>query len=135
MNTEKSLGTVLTETKEEMKEFIETRLHLLRSEVTEKLRTWKYSVPLLLLGAGLLLLGWMVLTFALVALIRAWFLPSPYAWLWAGLIVSAAYLIAGGAVGWFAYSELQATGLAPSRTLQVLKQDQIWLQNETRTAA
>lgn len=134
MNTEKSLATVLGETKEEIKEFIETRLQLLLSEVTEKLRIWKYSVPLLLLAAGLLLIGWVVLTFGLVALVRTWFLPSPYAWLWAGLIISALYLIAGGIVGWFAYTELIATGIAPKRTLQVLKQDQVWLQNETRTA-
>ena len=134
MNTEKSLGTVLTETKEEMKEFIETRLQLLHSEIAEKIRTWKYSIPLLLLASALLLAGWMVLTFAFVVVVRALFLPSPYAWFWAGLIVAVIYLIAGGAVGWFAYTELRATGLAPTRTLQVLKQDQVWLQNETRAA-
>jgi uncharacterized membrane protein YqjE len=133
MNTEKSLGAVLIETKEEIKEFIETRLQILRSEITEKLRIWKYSIPLLLLAAGVLLIGWMVLTFAIVAVIRAWFLPSEYAWFWAGLIVAAIYLIAGGAVGWFAYSELADTGVAPKRTLKVLKQDQVWVQNETRS--
>jgi uncharacterized membrane protein YqjE len=134
MNSEKSLVTVLAETKEEIKEFIQTRMELLRSEVAEKLRIWKYSVPLLLLAGGLLLIGAVVLTFALVALIRAWFLPSQYAWLWAGLIVAAIYLITGLAVGWFAYGELLGTGLAPKRTLEVLKQDQAWVQNETRVA-
>lgn len=134
MNHEKSLGIVLTEAKEELKEFLETRLRLLRSEISEKIRTWKYSVPLLLLAGALLLAGWMVLTFAFVTLLHAWFLPGPYAWFWAGLIVAVVYLIAGGAVGWFAYSELKATGLAPKRTLEVLKQDQVWLQNETRAA-
>jgi uncharacterized membrane protein YqjE len=134
MNTEKSLGTVLTETKEEMKDFIETRLQLLRSEISEKLRTWKYSVPLLLLAAGLLLIGWLTLTFTFIALIRAAFLPSPYAWVWASLIVAGVYLISGLVTGWFAYSELVAVGVAPTRTLQVLKQDQVWMQNEARTA-
>lgn len=134
MNNEKSLASVLSETKEEIKEFIETRLQLLRSEVAEKLRIWKYSVPLLLLAGGLLLLGWMVLTFALVSLVRAWFLPSVYGWLWAGLIIAAIYLISGVAVGWFAYTELIVTGLAPKRTLEVLKQDQVWVKNEKRVA-
>lgn len=134
MNNEKSLGVVLTETKEEMKEFIETRLQILRAEINEKVKTWKYSLPLLLLAAGLLLIGWITLTFSLVALIRAFFLPDPFAWLWAGLIVTALYLVSGLAVGWFAYSELLSVGVAPKRTMQVLKQDQIWIQNEARTA-
>jgi uncharacterized membrane protein YqjE len=134
VNSEKSLGAVLAETKEEMKDFIETRLQILRSEINEKLRTWKYSLPLLLLAAGLLLIGWITLTFAFVALIRAFFLPSEYAWVWAGLIVTGIYLVAGIAVGWFAYSELQSVGVAPKRTMQVLKQDQVWIQNEARTA-
>jgi hypothetical protein len=134
VNTEKSLGTVLTETKEEIKEFIETRVQLLRTEIVEKLRIWKYSVPLLLVAGALLLAAWMTLTFALVAVIHTWFLPGPYAWFFAALIVTAIYLIAGAVVGWFAYTELVATGLTPKRTLEVLKQDQVWIQNETRAA-
>lgn len=134
MNTEKSLGAVLTETKAEIKEFIATRMQLFRSEVAEKLRTWKYSVPLMLLAAVILLAGCMTLTFALVAVIHVWFLPSPYSWFFAALIVTAIYLIVGGGVGWFTYTELVAAGVAPKRTLQVLKQDQVWLQNETRAA-
>lgn len=134
MNTERSFGTIAAEAKEEVKEFIETRLQILASEIKEKLRIWKYSVPLLLLAGGLLLIGWVVLTFALVAAIRAWFLPSQYAWVWAGLIVAFLYLVAGGAVGWFAYAELLSTGFTPKRTLQVLKQDQVWIQNESRVA-
>ena len=133
MNTEKSFATVLNETKEEIKEFIETRLQLLRSEIKEKISTWKYSVPLLLLAAGLLFIGWIILTFSLIALLRGVFLPSPYAWAWAGLIVTAIYLISGLIIGWFAYSELTSVGLAPKRTLEVLKQDQVWIRNEGRT--
>jgi hypothetical protein len=40
----------------------------------------------------------------------------------------------GIATGWFAYAEIQATSLTPTRTLTVLKQDQVWIQNEARTA-
>ena len=133
MNTEKSLGAVLTETKGEIKEFIATRLQLLRSELKEKIATWKYSLPLLLVAGGLLLMGWAVLTFAFVALLRALFLPSVYAWLWGGLIVAVVYLIAGFAVGWFAYGQLASAGVAPKRTLEVLKQDQVWIETEART--
>ena len=134
MNTEKSIGVILNETKEELKEFFETRLQILKTEINEKVRTWKMAIPLLLGALALLLACWIVLTFALVALLHAWFLPSPYAWLWAGLIVAAIYLVAGTVIGWMAYSEITSVGVAPTRTMEVLKQDQVWIQNEARTA-
>ena len=134
MHTDKTLATVLAETKDELKQFIDTRLQILKSELSEKLRTWKYSVPLLIGAAVLLLAGWITLTFAFVAIIAALFQPSAYAWAWGGLIVAGVYLIAGGVIGWFGYSELTSVSVAPTRTLKVLKQDQVWIQNETRAA-
>lgn len=134
MHTEKPLAAILAETKEELKEFAATRVGILKAEIDEKIRTWKYVVPLFLIAAALLLAGWMALTFALMALLHAVFLPSPFAWLWAGLIIGGAYVILGIAIGWFAYSEFSTAGIVPTRTLQVLKQDQVWIQNEARTA-
>ncbi|HKV94137.1 MAG TPA: phage holin family protein [Candidatus Angelobacter sp.] len=133
MQTDKSLAALLAETKQELKEFINTRIGLLKAEIEEKLRTWKYVIPLLLVAAALMLAAWITLTFTLVALLHALFTPSPYSWLWGSLIVGGVYLVMGTVVGWFVYSELKAVGLAPTRTLNVLKQDQIWLQNEAKT--
>ena len=134
MHNEKSIGTVVSETKQELKEFIQTRVAILRTEFAEKLRTWKYAIPMLLGALALFLAAWIVLTFALVALLAGIFQPSPYAWLFGGLIIGVAYLLLGLAVGWFAYSELSSVGVAPQRTMEVLKQDQVWIQNEARTA-
>jgi len=134
VNNEKSIGTVVSETKQEIKEFIQTRIAILRSELAEKMRAWKYAIPMLLAAAALLLAGWIVLTFALVALLAGIFSPSPYAWLFGALIVGVPYVLLGVAVGWFAYSELSSVGVAPQRTMEVLKQDQVWIQNEARTA-
>jgi energy-coupling factor transporter transmembrane protein EcfT len=134
VHTEKPLATLLTETREEVKEFVVTRVGILKAEIEEKISTWKAAIPFLLIAVALLLAAWMTLTFALVALLRGVFLPSPFAWLWASLIVGGVYLLLGVAIGWFVYSEISATGIAPTRTLEVLKQDQVWLQNEARTA-
>ena len=134
MHNEKSIGTVVSETKQELKEFIQTRIAILKTEFAEKLRTWKYAIPMLLGALALFLAAWIVLTFAIVALLAGIFQPSPYAWLFGGLIVGVAYLLLGLAVGWFAYSELSSVGVAPQRTMEVLKQDQVWIQNEARTA-
>jgi hypothetical protein len=133
VHTDKSLAGLIAETKQEVREFITTRIGLLKAEFNEKVRIFKYAIPLLLITAALLLAAWMTLTFALIALIHGLFVPGPYAWFWAALIIGGAYLLLGIVVGWFAYGEIKSVGVAPNRTLQVLKQDQVWLQNEVRT--
>jgi energy-coupling factor transporter transmembrane protein EcfT len=133
MNHEKPISTVLTEIKDELMQFLETRLQLLRSEIHDIVRTWKYCIPLLLAAAVLLLASWIVITFAIVALVHGWFAPSPFAWTWAGLIVAAIYLVIAGVVGWFGYAEMKEVGILPKRTLKVLKQDQNWVESEART--
>ena len=100
----------------------------------EKISRLKAVIPLALVAALFLVSAWGVFTFALIALLHAFFVPSAYSWLWASLIVMAVYLIVGAVAGWFAYSEIKATKLAPTRTLKVLQQDQVWIQNEARTA-
>jgi len=134
VQSEKSLAALLSETKLELKEFFTTRVGILKAEVHEKIRTVKNVAPLLAIAAALLLGAWITLTFALVAILQGVFLTSPFAWAWASLIVGGAYLLVGIAVAWFAIAEIKSVGVSPNRTLQVLKEDQIWLQNEARTA-
>ena len=133
MHTEKSIATILSETKDELKQFVTTRVNMLKAEMDEKVSRLKAVIPLAVVAALFLVSGWMVFTFALIALLHALFLPSTYAWLWAGLIVTAVYLLVGGIAGWLAYSEIKATNLTPTRTLKVLQEDQVWIQNEART--
>jgi uncharacterized membrane protein YqjE len=134
VHTEKSIATILSETKEELKQFVTTRVNILKAEMDEKISRIKSVIPLVIVAVLFLLSGWMVLTFALIALLHAFFVPSAYAWLWASLIVTALYIAVGGIAGWLAYSEIKATNLTPTRTLKVLQQDQVWIQNEARTA-
>ena len=133
MHTEKSIATILSETKDELKQFVTTRVNMLKAEMDEKISRLKAVIPVAVVAALFLVSGWMVFTFALIALLHALFLPSTYAWLWAGLIVTVVYLLVGGIAGWLAYSEIKATSLIPTRTLKVLQQDQVWIQNEART--
>jgi hypothetical protein len=124
---------VLAETKAELKEFFETRLQILQAEIKDKVRSWKSSLPLLLMAAAFLLMGWAAFTFALIALLQALFLPSAYSWLWAALIVTVVYMAAGAMLGLRGSRAMQSVGVAPKRTLEVLKQDQVWIQNEARS--
>ena len=134
MHTEKSIATILAETKDELKQFVTTRVNILKAEMDEKISRIKSVIPLAIVAALFLLSAWGVFTFALIALLHAFFVPSAYAWLWASLIVTAVYLLVGAIAGWLAYSEIKATSLTPTRTLKVLQQDQVWIQNEARTA-
>jgi uncharacterized membrane protein YqjE len=134
VHTEKSIATILAETKDELKQFVTTRVSILKAEMDEKISRIKSVIPLAIVAVLFLLSGWMVLTFALIALLHALFVPSLYAWLWASLIVTVVYMAVGAIAGWLAYSEIKATNLTPTRTLKVLQQDQVWIQNEARTA-
>jgi uncharacterized membrane protein YqjE len=134
VHTEKSIATILSETKEELKQFVATRVSMLKAEMDEKISRLKAVIPLAVVAALFMVSAWGVFTFALIALLHAFFVPSAYSWLWASVIVMAVYLIVGAVAGWFAYSEIKATKLAPTRTLKVLQQDQVWIQNEARTA-
>ncbi len=133
VHTEKSIATILSETKDELKQFVTTRVDILKAEMDEKISRIKAVIPLAIVAALFLLTAWMVLTFALIAWVHALFGAGLYAWLWAGLIVGFVYLLIGGIAGWLAYSEIKTTSLTPTRTLKVLQQDQVWIQNEART--
>ena len=134
MHTEKSIPTILSETKEELKQFVTTRVNILKAEMDEKISRIKAVIPMAVVAALFLVSAWGVFTFALIALLHAFFVPSAYSWLWASLIVTLVYVIVGAGAGWFAYSQIKSTKLAPTRTMKVLQQDQVWIQNEARTA-
>lgn len=129
----RSIVQVLTEMKEELRDFISTRVEMLGEEMKAKSAAWKTSLPLLL---GAIVLGGtalLVLSFALVAF-AAYLIGGELAWMLGAAAVGALYLLVGGILGWFGYREISAEGLAPKRTLRVLKQDQIWIKNEARAA-
>jgi uncharacterized membrane protein YqjE len=127
----KPLAAVLHEIKDDLKDFLLTRYDMLRSELSEKLAVWKTSVPMLVIALMLAWSGFLAVTFAIIAAIRPLF-NTEYGWAFAALIVAVLYFIVAGVIAWLAYRELTYTGVAPTRTMQVLKQDQVWLQNEAR---
>jgi len=124
----KTLAAVVSEAKEDLIAFLDTRLQMLRSEIQEKLSALKLSVPMLVMAALLGWAGFMLLSIALVAAIA-----SAIGWGWAFLIVGVVYLLTAGTMGFIAYRELSQVGMAPKRTINVLKQDKAWLASETRT--
>lgn len=129
----KSIGQVVSELKNDARDFISTRLRILTQEMNDKVKVWKVAVPLLVIAGVLAGMALIVLTFAIVAFLAGVFQPSPYAWCYGALIVTGFYVIAAFGLFYLGKRELTQTGVAPTRTLRVLKQDQIWIQNEARS--
>lgn len=129
----RSLGATVNEVKEEFKQFAETRIAMLQSEMKEKMALIKASAPMLAIGAVLGAVAFLVLTGALICLIHMAFGQSAWAWFYAFLIVGVVYGVFGGMAAFMGYQNLTKNGLTPERTIKILKDDKVWLQNEART--
>jgi len=132
-HNERSIASVAAELKDELKSFIETRLNMLISELRDKVSAWKTALPMLVIGALMLATCWLLLTGALVAAIYVAFAGNPFAAAISLIIVGVAYGLFGGIAFLFALRGVSDTGLAPKRTIRVLREDRVWLTNEVRS--
>jgi hypothetical protein len=129
----RNLAEALNGFKEELKDFASTRLLMLRAEMKEKFAGLKVALPVLLVAAVMLLTAFLLFTWGLVSLIALAMIGKPYATTVAFFAVFLLYSATGGIAAAYGMSKLHAGGLAPERTMRVLKEDQIWLQSEART--
>jgi Putative Actinobacterial Holin-X, holin superfamily III len=129
---ERSVAGVLSEIKDELKEFLQTRMNMLKSEMKDKISTVKTAVPMIAAGLLFGLTAWFVLTAALISIVADAFYPNRFAYFFSFVIVGVAYALIGGISAAFAIRELRQSGLKPERTIRVLKEDQVWLQTEAR---
>jgi uncharacterized membrane protein YqjE len=129
----RSIGQIVSELKNDARDFVSTRLQILTQEMSDKVKVWKVAIPMLGIAGLLATIGLLTFTFAIVAFLAGVFQPSPYAWCYGALIVTAFYIIASFGLFYLGKRELTQTGIAPLRTMRVLKQDQIWIENEARS--
>lgn len=132
-NNDRPLRDIVQELKTEASQFVNTRIAMLKAEISEKIAHLKAAAPMLAAAAVFAVGAFLAFTYALIALIAA-LIPNQYAWAIGAGAVFVLYAIVGGLLAWFGIKEIQTEGLAPQRTLRVLKQDQDWLKNEARTA-
>ena len=129
----RTVGEVVAELKGEIKDFVQTRVQMLMNEVREKIRDSKSAAVYGGIGAVLLSTAYLLLNLALVGLVAVAFWGSPYAWFLAFLIVGVCWSILGGLMALLAMRKFQ--GLAPKKTIEVLREDKVWLQREARNQA
>ncbi len=129
----RSLSGVINEVKDELKEFLQTRITMLKAELGEKMRTFKSALPMIITAALFLWTAFLMLTLCLVGLVSVAFYGDPFRWFFSFIIVGVLYCIMGGMAAVFGLKELRQAGIMPKKTMKVLREDQIWLQHEART--
>lgn len=125
-----SVSDAVVEIVNEVKQFVRTRYQMLRMEVKENMATWRRVAVLGALALVLLITTWLLFSLALVAVIAAAFYPSPYAWFLGFIIMTAVWGAGAGILALLAKHEMKAQDMYPKQTMETLKEDQVWVQNE-----
>src|SRR5437868_2511090 len=120
---------MLQEIKNEIKDFVQTRFEIFKQEMQDKLSAYKSALPMAVAGMLFIATAWFLITGSIVAAIAL-----ALGWPLAFLIVGFAYFLVGAIAGWLAYKEVTSETIKPERTLQVLKQDQVWIEQEAKSA-
>lgn len=131
-NETRSLVELITEIRDELKLFLNTRLQMIRSELHENLTAAKVIVPMVAIVAVLLGTAFLLFSAALVVLVASAFAGDTYAWFYGLIIISFLWMVLGAVTAFFAYNEFRAKGIFPKRTIEVLKADKDWIQSEAR---
>ncbi len=133
--SERSLGSIIAEIKDELKDFVNTRVGMIKAELQETMSAAKTAVPLTLIALALFATGFLLLTMAAVVIVAFAFAGSALAWFYAAIIVAFVWLCLGAAAAFFAYNAIRSHSRFPERTVQVLKADKAWLQSEARSVS
>ncbi len=128
----RNLASLLAEIKDEIRDFLQTRIMMLKAELQEKAKNLKAAAVLAIIGTLLLATAYLLFTLALVGLIVAAFPASAYRWFFAFLAVAFLWSIFGAMAAYFAKRELELRGILPKRTIEVLKGDKMWVQTEVK---
>jgi uncharacterized membrane protein YqjE len=128
---EKTLAEIIAEIRDELRDFVSTRVRIVRAEIQESIGAAKVGVPLAIVALGFFAIASLLLTAACVALVAAAFAGNPYAWFYAFIIIGCLWAIFGGVAGFFAYNQFK--GIFPKRTIEVIKADKLWLETEARS--
>lgn len=129
----RSFGEILTDTKDELREFVETRMTMLRLEMNDRLKMLKAAAPLAVVGLVFLWTAFLMFSLALVGLIAAFLVGNPYQWAIAFGSIAVLWAMVGGVAAYLAKREFASKELMPKKTIGVLKQDKLWIQSEVRT--
>jgi uncharacterized membrane protein YqjE len=131
-NNHRSLASIATDLKDEISEFIETRIALLKAELRGELRAVRNAAPMA--AAGIMLAGtaYLLFTLALVALFASLIPTSAFRWFIAFMGVGILWSLVAGIFLYVAKRRMATSNLIPQKTIEVLRNDKAWLQQKAR---
>jgi uncharacterized membrane protein YqjE len=132
VDDDRSLGSIIAEIKDEFKEFVNTRVRVIKAELHETIGAAKTALPLILSALVLGFIAVLMFSLAIVVLLASAFPGNPYAFFY-GFVIMGGILIATAALAAFFAVNAFRSGAFPKRTVEVLKEDRIWLQTEARS--
>jgi uncharacterized membrane protein YqjE len=128
----RTLTEIVEAMKDELKQFLQTRLLIFRTEAQETLKSLRNAALTAALGALLLGTAYLLFTMALIALLVPVFQGNPYRWFFAFVIVAGLWTVLGATAAYLAKREFQVKGMVPKKTIGVLKDDKIWIESEVK---
>jgi uncharacterized membrane protein YqjE len=129
----RSVGAILADIVQELQEFVNTRIQMIKSELHETMSAVSVALPLGVLALILGATGFLLLTAAIVVIVASAFAGSAYAWFYSFIIIGVVWLAFAGTAAFFAYNEFRAKAKFPKHTVEVLKADKVWIESEART--
>jgi uncharacterized membrane protein YqjE len=127
---EPSIGELFRQLAQDSATLIRQEVALAKLEMRENVKSAARDMTMIVVGGAIAAVGALVLTAFLVILLGS--LMANY-WL-AALIVGVLYLIVGGGLAWSNLKRLRESELKPEHTIDSLKEDKQWLQQEIREA-
>jgi len=131
----RSLAAILTDMKNELQEFAQTRIALLKREIQEKTEALKSALPLAVVGSLLLSTAFLLLSVALAALVATAFPDNLYRWFFGCLAIAILWAIGGAGALYAVKRRLSRQSMVPQKTIEVLSGDKAWIKNEARKAS
>jgi len=126
---ERSLGELFGDLTSQLGQLVHKEVELARTEITANaIRTGRNAS---LIGAGGVVVhaGFLALVIAAIALLVSVFALDPWV---SALIVALLLFGVGGLLIQRGRSQLEASSLAPTRTIETLKEDAEWAKDQTR---
>jgi len=127
ISEERSLGELFAELSRETTTLVRQEVDLAKTELSQKAAHVGKDVGFLAAGAAVLYAGFLALIAALIVGLGEAGLP----WWVSALIVGLVIAGVGGYLVWTGINDLRSRNLAPTQTIESLKEDQRWVSNQT----
>lgn len=128
--TEPALGDLFRQLAQDSATLVRQEMTLAKAELRENVKSVARDAAMVAVGGVLALVGALVLIAFLVVAVGD---ALDNYWLGA-LIVGVLFLLVGGLLAMSNLKKLKAEEVAPTRTLETLKEDKQWLQSEIKQA-